>query len=250
MENLTLEDFIKNYINNLQIQNTRESYEDFVKRQGIDSSGILNRGISEAEGDYVRASTGYGRLAEGLSGMGLSGSGYSDYLGSMAYSALQKTKEGLLFDYAENERRNVKNYESYLSEIAKQNKSEIKDYVGFLVSLDKKTTQSFADVVKTINSQNITNYEAAYKVATEAGLTGEVAENAANIGCALATEAKYKTVIDKIISHNFSESEAYYYARSMGYSESEARIIAGHAKNINSTIYQGSLSGIFDDSKK
>ena len=66
----TLEDFIKTYIRNVKISSSPESYSEWIKSYGIDSSGTLDKSLKDISSDYEKAKSSFGANAEGLASLG------------------------------------------------------------------------------------------------------------------------------------------------------------------------------------
>ena len=110
----TLEEFIKNYINNVKISSSPESYAEWLKSYGVDSHATLDRSLKDISTDYQKAKSSFGANAESLAALGLGTSGYSDYLSGKAYESMQRRKEGAFEKYSENEKNNRSGYRDYV----------------------------------------------------------------------------------------------------------------------------------------
>ena len=220
--NPTLEDFIKNYIQSKAKSNTAESYEAWLSKNGIDSERIYADSIRDITGDYKRAKSEYGSLAESLGKLGLTASGYSDYLNGKAYSEMQRRKSGARDKYAENEAKNRQGYAKYLEERAESESSKYKS------------------IIKSISDAGIMNYDDAYNYAVSAGLSGQAAEVAAQNASDIVRKKARENVLKTIISENFNTKQAREYALALGLSESEADELADYANKINRDSYYSS----------
>ena len=96
----TLDEFVKTYIQNKAKSSSKESYADWLRANGINSEKIYSDSIRDITADYERAKSNYGSNAESLAKLGLTASGYSDYLTSRAYAALQERKSKADREYA------------------------------------------------------------------------------------------------------------------------------------------------------
>ena len=103
----TFEEFVENYIENKKRADSPDSYRDWIISNGVNSEKLYSEAIRDISGDYNRAKSEYGTRAEKLSSLGLSSSGYSDYLSGKAYSEMQKRKQSAKESYAENEMKNL-----------------------------------------------------------------------------------------------------------------------------------------------
>ena len=236
----SLEDFIKTYLENQAIANTKESYESWAKKNAINSKSLYSTRLADAKTDYMKSKSEYGKLGEALAKNGLSASGYSDYISSRAYSDYQKAKDSAFSEYSENERKNLRDYEAYTSAIDDKNNSLVKDYLGYLVKLDKTEDNSvYIDTITNIGKQNITDYETAYKIALESGLDEKLAASVAEIGTSIVKNSIKTKVMDSVVKHSMTEEEARQYALSLGLDSESAEQIAAYAKSINDGFYTG-----------
>lgn len=220
--NPTLTDFVKNYIKNKEYSVSDEEYRRWLSNNGIDSDKIYAESIRDITGDYKRAKSEHGSLAESLSSLGLTASGYSDYLNGKAYSEMQKRKEGARNKYAENERENRRGYSEYVAGLAKAEKA------------------NYESVVSSITSAGITDYEEAYNFALTQGLSESSAELAAKTASDMTRRKAREKALKTIIGQNFGKTQALEYSLALGFSESEAEELAEYADKINRQNYYSS----------
>ncbi len=221
-KNPTLEDFVKSYIKNKEYSSNTEDYRSWIKQNGVDSAKIYADSIRDITGDYKRARSEYGSLAESLSDLGLTASGYSDYLNGKAYSEMQKRKEGARAKYSENERQNHRGYAEYISGIAK------KDYTNY------------TNVVNSISNAGILDYDEAYNFALQEGLSESSAELAATTANDMVKRKRRENAIKTIIGNSFGRTQAREYALALGFSDAEAQELAEYAQKINRENYYSS----------
>ena len=239
----SLENFIKTYVNNKLLSDTAESYESWLKKSGINSQLIYDRDLKDAETEYHKSKSEYGSRAEDLAEIGLSSSGYSDYLNAGAYSAMQKSKDYAKNRYIENENKNARGYADYLKSKESEKDNLLKDYIGILNSMDKEQSTLYGNVIKNIASAGITDYETAYGYASNIGLSEELADSAARTATDEARRTRDTKIMETVISRTMTESQAKQYALSMGLTEEEANRIATYAKNINELIHSSDFAG-------
>ncbi len=218
----TIEEFVENYIENKKKAGSAENYKEWVLTNGINSSKTYADTVRDITLDYNRAKSEYGTRAEKLGELGLSASGYSDYLSGKAYSEMQKRKQSAKESYAENEMKNLSGYSKYLSE----KKSEAK--------------KLYDNVVSEITASKIIDYDKAYEYAISAGLDDESAAIAAKSASDTAYKNLRNEVLNTIIARNFEESQAREYALAMGLGEYEADELAEYAFKINQAAYYSS----------
>lgn len=237
----TLSDFIKSYLENLEIKHKKESYSDWVKSSGINSERIYKDALRDAETDYKRAGAEYGSLAERLSQNGLSASGYSDYINSSAYAEMQKRKSDALKGYSENEAKNLSGYQSYVSGIDKEISKETKDYLSLLTSLNKDGSDLYMETVSTVEKYGIIDYDTAYGMALKAGLSEEDARSAAELSTALTRRALKTKIIEAAIKDNMDGDEARAYAKSLGLNDEDADEIYEYVDSLDKGEYSSSV---------
>lgn len=215
----TLEDFIKAYVQNKEKTSTKEGYADWLLSNGVNSGKIYSESIKDISGDYARAKSDYGKQAERLGELGLSASGYSDYIKGSAYSAMQKRKAGARNAYYENEQKNQKGYQDYL-----KNKAD-------------EAYKTYNSVIEEIKDVGILDYEEAYGYASEAGLAGELADSAAKKATEYVHKKLYESVLSTAIKNGFVFDQTKEYAKAVGLGDDEADELAEYAEKINKTSY-------------
>ena len=220
----TLEDFIKNYVRNKSLTESDEGYSAWLKKNGQNSLGTLSDGISRADTALKKASGSYGKNAESLNSLGLSKSGYADYVNSTAKKEYADRLSSLNADYEATEANNRKGYESYLE--AEQQKYR-KTYEAALKSLEKS---------------GIMNFESAYEYALELGLSEEDARGAAEKSTSLLIEETRKKIINDIILNRLGSAQAKEYALSLGLDEKTANELGEVAYDLYESVENGKYS--------
>lgn len=215
----SLEDFVKNYVENRMKSDSKESYERWLRLNGVDSYGIYADAERDIINDYNRKRSNYGATAERLSALGLSSAGYSDYLDGHAYSEMQKSKERARAALAENEAKNRKGYGAYIEARAKEEKSDYKN------------------AVKSLTEANVMDYDEAYNLAVSMGLGEEGAALAAKAANDAVRKKRRASVLSVIVNRNYNYKQTVAYATSLGLSEQEATELGEYADLINSQGY-------------
>lgn len=215
----SLEDFIKTYVENKVKSESKESYENWLRQNGVDSYGIYSDAIRDANTDYRREKSSYGVNAEKLSSLGLSGAGYSDYIDGKAYSEMQRSKASARGTLAENEAKNRSEYGKYLEDKATWAKSD------------------YEKAVKYITDANIMDYDEAYNYAVTAGLGEEDAALAAKTAGEAVRKRARAEVLSVIVNQRYNHKQAAEYARALGLSEEEAQELSSYADIINASGY-------------
>lgn len=252
MENVkSLEDFIKTYVTNKILSESKESYASWLKKNGVNSEAIYEKDLANAETEYAKSKSEYGSRAEKLSSIGLSSGGYSDYLNGKAYEQMQKSKESAKERYLNNERENAKGYDNYSKAYDESRYSAMKDYVTTLTDMNEKQSSLYTSVIKDVSVAGITDYDTALIYAKNAGLDEEYAASAAKTATEEAKRERNSRIMETVISRNMTESQARQYALSLGLNSDEAEKIAIYARNINDLIYSSDFGSgsILDDFK-
>lgn len=204
----TLEDFIKKYTSQ-----GAKTYADFLRAEGDKSEDNYAYAERNADIAYDRARAGYGKTAERLASRGLAGGGYSAYLDANAYSEMQKSKREAL------ERRNTSE---------KTNKIKYSDY---LRDYEEKREKKLRDTVEKIAGYSPSDYGTAMEYAQISGLDGDIADIAANLGMEIGKPRKFtakekSTLINTLVSKDYSRGNLYYYLTAIGMSQDEANELA------------------------
>ena len=222
----TLEDFIKAYVENKRISSSQDGYSDWLKSYGVDSKGILNEALSDIGSDYERSKSSYGVNAENLSSIGLTASGYSDYLSGKAYETMQKRKSGAFKQYAENEEKNAKSFQDYVESIVKEREDAA-----------AAENASFTKTVNSIVNAGIRDFNKAYEFAAETGLSHEKASAVAKTAIDIGHKKLISDTLSYVVGRSFNKTQAKEYALAAGLSEEEAEKIAKYADEINTSPY-------------
>jgi hypothetical protein len=214
----SLEDFIEEYLQNKAKSETAESYGAWLEKKGLNPRLDYSEDIRRISDSYNRGRSTYGINAEKSAELGLTGSGYSEYISRAA-------KEKLLSDSADAVRT--------LQSKEKKNVSDYREYVDKLIRSEKR---DYRTIVKELGSYGVVDYDTAYKYAVASGLSAAEAKIAAKNVSDL-TKNKLRTMIMKaVMSKSLTGSETKTYALSLGFSEEEAGEIAKYAESINEYI--------------
>ena len=112
----------------------------------------FDNAIDSAETDYARAKATYGQKAETLGRMGLTGSGYGDYLEGLAYSEMQGAKQNAALTRDKQKAEQQRSYGEYL-ENKKNTLSQ--NYQNWLVTSANKTYD--LDTMKGMLAEQVKN---------------------------------------------------------------------------------------------
>ncbi|MBO7304216.1 MAG: hypothetical protein J6V09_03255 [Clostridia bacterium] len=220
----TLEDFVKSYLKNKAVSESPAGYAEWLKANGVPADKIYADSIKEISTDYRRQRSEFGSNAEALASLGLTSSGYSDYVNGKAYSDMQKSKYAARKSYDDAARQNVA------------------DYTGYVKSINKEAADSFRTAVKEISDRGILNFNVAYNYALASGLSDDAAKAAASAANELAKSAVKESVTRSILTQRLTEREALGYAIALGLSEEEATELSKYAEFMNHYLDEGKYS--------
>ena len=215
----SLEDFVKNYVQNKVKSESQEDYERWLRANGVDSYGIYSDALRDINTDYNRQRANYGATAERLNKLGLSSAGYSDYADGHAYSEMQKSKEKARISLAANEAKNRKGYGEYVAAKAKEAKSD------------------YSKAVKELTDASIMDYDEAFDYALSMGLDEDGADLAAKAANEAVRKKARTSVLSVIVNRRYNYKQTVAYATSLGLSEQEAAELGEYADLINASGY-------------
>ena len=208
----TLEEFLKEYINTKRKQNSKESFDSWSAKYGNGAEDTLASSMLKLDTGLFRAQSGYGARAERLADSGLSGSGYAQYLDSLAKERYGEQKRLAASDYARLFRKNAKDYARYSEEY------------------DVDISKLKSSVIDDIRSSGTLSYDTAYLFAINAGLPDEEAMAAAKSGSDMARQEATQKVYDTIMSDNLTSAEAIELSKGLGFTEAESESFGEYAK--------------------
>ena len=210
----TLEEFIEAYVRNKVKANPMKSYTDWVMQSGVDSGKIHTDAVRGLTLNYNASRGEYGAEAEGLYGMGLAASGYSDYITERARTDMKQGFKKAEDDYIENEKKNMR---------------------GFAAALEKEN-RKFTSTVKAIEGAGLVDFDSAYEYAVNAGFTGEDARAVAAAGSGIVRKKLKNTVMRAVVSKSLTKSQTRDYALSLGLCKEDADELSEYADDINAYI--------------
>ena len=235
MENkttVTLEDFIKKY--NESKQKSKKTYSEWLNEQGDMTETNYSQAIIDAQKEYDRARSGYGRTGEVLSQKGLNGSGYASFLDSNAYSELQNSKR---------EAEKAKN--------AAQTKNK-SAYASYLQDLDSKQDKLTKDALSNFYKYGARDYDSSYKLAIASGLDEETAKYVAELGVAIGAGSgkisvnTKRMLLSELTRRHITGDSARAFLMACGVGAEEAEEMAAAADEAIYGKSSDSSSGFFD----
>lgn len=217
----TLEEFVENYIKNKAASSTKESYVDWLASNGVAADKIYSDSIKAINADYMKARSEYGANAEKLAGLGLTSSGYSDYLRGKAYSEMQRGKAAARDSYAQAARQNDRGYQEYLQKYA------------------ESESQSYEKIIGEITEKGIIDYTTAYNYAVGAGLGNDMAMAAAKTASDISRAKLKESITKTVLYQKLTADQAMEYALLLGLSDVDAKEIAIYAAKANEYVFKG-----------
>ena len=214
----TFEDFVRNYLENEVISKTKESYSSWVRKNGTDTRAAYKNDVLAALSEHSRRSSGYGKRAEDISDMGLSASGYSDYINKRADSDLDDALVAAKRKSFETEEKSMKKYEKKALDIDEVNRGK------------RKT------VLDQLEERRVIDFERAYKYALDSGLDEKNSEIVAGAAVYYSRIRLKEDVLNMIVTEKLSQSQTRSYAEGLGLNKDEIDELCKKAKAINETI--------------
>ena len=247
-EKKTLEEFIKEYVDRRISDGEIKGIGDYTISR---LTKTADRGASDGK-LFASLSGGaeYGRGGERLSSLGLSNSGYAQYLSEIS----ERRKSELLKNESVGIDTSDSGYADYLSKYVnrattlyeKENASDEKKRAE-VAREREKYEQLRLSVSDRIVKDEVINYDKAYALALSMGLDSTDAVTVAKEASDKAHEKIRLEVLEKIILNDLSSDKALAYAMSRGLTEDDADILSKAAKEINEDIRYGELSKTYLD---
>lgn len=214
----TFEEFVRNYLKNTALSNSKESFASWVRKNGKDAEAEYRDKTLGEVSNYIRSRSEYGKTAEALGNFGLRDSGYADYINKKASadltSALQKAK----------------------TEKIETSEKNVSDYIQNAKELEETNAKMQRSVIKEIERKREINYDRAYEYALDAGLDEKSAETTAKKAIGVARVRLKNDILELIVSERMSKSQTEEYAKGLGLDEEEIKELGEIAKNINETV--------------
>ncbi len=129
MAKSAIEKFITNYIRNKKISESKEGYEAWLRKNGVDPTAGLSDSVGKAYAERERAASGNSDTAEALAESGLSDSGYAKYLSASIEDAKNENVSKAIAGYLATDTENKVGYSKELERlesirIAEEKKAE------------------------------------------------------------------------------------------------------------------------------
>lgn len=225
----TLEDFIKNYLSDRSVALGAKGYAKWISERGYAPTVKKAEALTKADTAYRTSLSGYGKNAEKLSGAGLNGGGYAKYLDTLA-SERKKSATDAAALYA-----------------GKSAAREMKEYEGYLDKLEDERLKLYEKTVKSIETDKLTSYEAAFNKAISLGLDEESAKKAATEATDAVKETLRQKLLGDIATKRMTSEATRAYALTIGLDEEVANELAEYAHRLNeSTGSEGMTESYLD----
>ena len=249
MKKSALEKFIQSYVRNKQIRESREGYEAWLRKNGVDPTASFSKSAGDAYADHERTKTKSSELYESLAENGAVGSGYAKYL----YEAERKKRDSRIGSamktYIDTDTKNRSAYSGELEKleearISEEKKAEdaakkaiddaakaaLKKEAEILKSEETIKNKLMKDAETGIRSMSTIDYNKAYKYAKDIGLDDPSAEKIAESVTTSRRNAAIEKTKSAISAKRLTKEDAYRYAISLGLSEEDANELAEYAE--------------------
>ena len=213
----SLEDFIKTYVNNKSIAEKKESFAEWIVKNGEQSPGYSTTALS-LNTSLARSRSGYGSEGNKHAESGLLGSGYLNYLTSQ-----KKAEATSLLSKAQDE-KNI------------HHESERNRYSSYTDAFNKELEKISASVSSALSRTPTTDYDKAYEYAISAGLPKESAEVIAKESTEKEINRLKEIVLDSIGKDKLTSGEAYDYAITLGLNKDIAKELSTVANKRNELV--------------
>lgn len=214
----TLEDFIKDYLSDRSVALGAKGYAKWISEQASDPSIRRAESVTRADTSYRTALSGYGKNAEDLAGSGLGRSGYAEYLNALARNKKKSIEAAASLTEQKSAARGMKEYEGYLDEI------------------EKDSLEKYEKAVRSIQSDSIVAYGAAYDRALSFGLDEESAKKAATEASNAVKSNLRQKLLTEIATKRMTSEATRAYALTLGLDEEVADELAEYAHKLNESV--------------
>ncbi len=239
------EEFIKNYV---------ESNADVLNKKASSNKRLLkfSEAVTRAITEKKKSDTGYGDLAESLASLGLSRSGYADFLRErgkkLSLNEIQDAEDQKSLWEARDELELREETERLENERLEEEKKEEERIEKEKLAAEKKEKERLEKEAKELEknkntvlsfaaANNVVDFSILYDYAISLGLPESEAKAVAESGTASVKEKIRTKNIEKtrevIISERLTKNQAYAYAKNLGLDESDAEELAEFAYKMN-----------------
>ncbi len=214
----TLKDFIKDYLSDRSKALGAKGYAKWISEQGISPAVERAEAITTLDTSYRTSLSGYGKNAEGLAAAGLDRSGYAKYLNSLAKDKQKSAAESAVLTEAKSAAQGMKEYEGYLD------------------GIEKERLKAYEKAIRSIQSDNLASYAAAYERALSFGLDEESAKTAATEASKAVKATLKQKLLTEIATKRMTSEATRAYALTLGLGEDIANELAEYAHRLNESV--------------
>ena len=205
-------------IENLNIREGALSYEDWLRKGGIDTQRDFNDAAKAAAQEYDRSIAGYGANAEAMAQAGLSGSGYSDYLTGNAYAARQRS-----IDTA----RQTKTLADNASR---------QGYLNYLEDYENTQRGNIGAAIEKLAAMGLTG-ESAKNYLGMMGISGDYADYITGVVEEMSAETPDKqALLSNLLSNGITGEAALSYAKYLGFDDATASEVVSMADQLTAAV--------------
>ncbi len=213
-----LEDFIKDYLSDRSAALGAKGYAKWISEQASSPSIKRAEAVTKADTSYRTALAGYGKNAESLAGAGLARSGYAEYLNALAEDKKKSAVTGAALAEQKSVAKGLKEYEGYLDEV------------------EKDRLEKYEKAVRSIQSDKLAAYGAAYDRALSFGLDEESAKKAATEASTAVKSTLRQKLLTEIATKRMTSEATRAYALTLGLDEEIADELAEYAHKLNESV--------------
>lgn len=210
----SLEEYMRDYFRSTTLENSPMSFSTYKSSVGSNPSSDYARAMSEATSKAMKTSSSYGTEALKMDRLGLSNTGYSDYLATLEKDSLERTENALATERSIAEYNEAQNYLSYLSKYAEEQQA-----------LNTRITDALV-------RERVTDSNTAYKYAINNGLSPEMAKKAVSDSYGIIREKLISEILTRVASLELDGEGAEIYARHMGMNEEDSKMIGTQAREL------------------
>ena len=205
-------------LENLNIREGALSYEDWLRKGGIDTQRDFNDAAKAAAQEYDRSLATYGANAEAMAQAGLSGSGYSDYLTGNAYAARQRSIDTARQTKTLADNASRQGYLNYLEDYENTQRGNIGAAIENLAAMGLK-------------GESAKNYLGMM------GISGDYADYITGVVEEMSAETPDKqALLSNLLSNGITGEAALSYAKYLGFDDATASEVVSMADQLTKAV--------------
>ena len=241
MKETELEKFIRTYLNNKQISETKEpGYASWIEKNGLNKAAEFGEGIAKAKMNYERFVSPFANTAEKNAENGISDSGYAAYLSDTAKGIRDNTLINQIQRHVGSNAKAITEFteekEAEAEKIKKENEAALKKEAELLEKQEKAKKSIYDTAKRGLEAAGIIDYDEAYKLALEMGVDKDGAKKLATTTTKIARAAAIDRVVRAIVNRTLTKSQTKEYALGLGLSEEDAEELSEIAYRTNESV--------------